>query len=102
MDDFIEALRLDALGSVQEEPGCLRFDFHQNLANPAELYLYEVFVNKAAFDCHCQTPHIKAWVETVTDWYTDGFSLGESPALIKGSNLWPPDNWYWSSGRPAA
>ena len=102
VEDFVEALRLDAVGSVREEPGCLRFDVHQNVENPSELYLYEVYVNRAAFDYHCQTPHIQQWVETVKDWYADGFSLGDRPALIKGSNLWPTDNWHWSSGKPTS
>ena len=98
--DFIDALRLDAIGSINEEPGCLRFDIYQNRENPTELYLYEVYVNKDAFDYHTRTPHIQQWVETVKDWYAPGFSPGDSPDIFRGPNLWPLDNWHWSSGHP--
>ncbi len=100
VEDFIDALRLDAIGSIHEEPGCLRFDIYQNRENLAELYLYEVYVNKDAFDYHTRTPHIQQWVETVKDWYAPGFSPGDSPDVLRGSNLWPLDNWHWSSGHP--
>ena len=100
VSDFIAAICLDAIGSVNEEPGCLRFDVFQNQENPTEIYLYEVYANKEAFDYHMRTPHFERWFETVKDWYAPGFSLEESADIIKGANVWPPDNWNWSSGKP--
>jgi len=97
VDDFIDAVKLDGLGSVHNEPGCLRFDVYQNTENPSELYLYEVYVNLAAFEYHRETPHIKKWAETVKDWYA-----GERTGSRRGKNIWPPDNWGWSAGRPHA
>jgi len=97
VDDFIAASKLDALGSVRNEPGCLRFDVYQNLEDPSELYLYEVYVNEAAFEYHTKTPHIKKWRETVGDWYA-----GERTGSRRGRNIWPPDNWGWSAHRPQA
>ena len=96
VDDFIESLKGDAIGSTREEPGCLRFDVYQNEDNPAELYLYEVYVNQAAFDYHTETPHIEEWRNTVADWYS-----GERVGGRRGANIWPPDNWNWSSGKPS-
>src|SRR6266480_1890833 len=58
VDAFIAAVTLDGLGSTGEEPGCLRFDVYQNIHKPSELYLYEVYVNKAAFEYHTRTQHI--------------------------------------------
>ena len=101
VSDFIDAICLDAIGSVNEEPGCLRFDVFQNQEDPTEIYLYEVYANKAAFDYHMRTPHFERWFETVKDWYAPGFSLEESTDIIKGANVWPPDNWNWSSGKPS-
>ena len=46
------------------------------------------------------TPHIKRWVEEVEDWYAPGFSLADNKDKVVGTNLWPPDNWNWSSGKP--
>lgn len=95
VDDFIAAVTLDGIGSTNEEPGCMRFDVYQNIHNSSELYLYEVYVNKAAFEYHTKTPHIAKWRETVRDWYA-----GERTAGRRGRNVWPPDNWGWKSGRP--
>ena len=90
----------DAIGSVNEEQGCLRFDIYQNQEDRTALYLYEVYVNKAAFEYHRNTPHIKRWVEEVKDWYAPGFSLADNQDKVVGANVWPPDNWNWSSGKP--
>jgi quinol monooxygenase YgiN len=95
VDAFIDAVRLDGLGSTHEEPGCLRFDVYQNIHKPDQLYLYEVYVNKAAFEYHTRTPHIARWRDTVKDWYA-----GERTGGRRGSNVWPPDNWGWRSGKP--
>lgn len=59
VDSFIEAVTLDGIGSTHEEPGCLRFDVYQNVNDPTELYLYEVYANPGAFEYHKGTPHIK-------------------------------------------
>jgi quinol monooxygenase YgiN len=97
VDAFIEAATLDALGSCHMEPGCLRFDLYQNIENPSELWLYEVYANEDAFTYHTKTPHIAKWRDTVADWYD-----GDRPPSVRGTNVWPPDNWGWSSGKPTA
>ena len=95
VDAFIEAVSLDGLGSTHQEPGCLRFDVYQNINDPTELHLYEVYANPPAFDYHRGTPHIRKWQETVQDLYGP-----EHPGRVVGRNIWPPDNWNWSSGCP--
>ena len=98
VDAFIEAVKLDGIGSTHEEPGCLRFDVYQNIDDPTELYLYEVYVNPDAFEYHKGTPHIKEWAATVKDWYDEDRNDGSGGRV--GRNVWPPDNWNWSSGEP--
>ena len=85
-EKFIEALLLDAKGSVENEPGCLRFDVIRDNDDPNRIYLYEVYKDEAAFEYHTTTPHIKKWQETVKDWW-------EEPRLAigKGTNVWPTD-----------
>ena len=96
VDAFIDAVSLDGVGSTHEEPGCLRFDVYQNVKDPTEIYLYEVYANPDAFEYHNGTPHIKQWVETVKDMYDTSRDGGGRV----GRNVWPPDNWAWSSGKP--
>ena len=98
VDAFIEAVALDGIGSTHEEQGCMRFDVYQNVNDPTELYLYEVYANPAAFEYHRGTPHIARWQATVKDWY-DEERKGRGRRV--GANVWPPDNWSWSSGKPA-
>lgn len=97
VDEFIAAVTLDGIGSTHEEPGCMRFDVYQNINDPTELYLYEVYANKDAFDYHVGTPHIKKWRDTVADWYDES---RKGQGARRGRNVWPPDNWNWSSGKP--
>ncbi|MAE80522.1 MAG: hypothetical protein CL695_02940 [Chloroflexi bacterium] len=96
VDAFIDAVSLDGVGSTHEEPGCLRFDVYQNVKDPTEIYLYEVYANPDAFEYHKGTPHIKQWVETVKNMYDTSRDGGGRV----GRNVWPPDNWAWSSGKP--
>jgi len=62
VDAFIKATRENARASVQE-PGCLRFDVIQEVENPAQFKLYEVYRDEAAAAAHKQTPHYAAWAE---------------------------------------
>ena len=64
-DEFIEAMLGDARGSVNDEPGCLRFDVIQDGADPNRIWLYEVYVDEAAFQAHTKTPHFLKWRDTV-------------------------------------
>jgi quinol monooxygenase YgiN len=96
VDAFIKSVSADGVGSTHEEQGCLRFDVYQNVNDPTEMYLYEVYANPDAFEYHKGTPHIKQWVEEVKDMYD---TSREGGARV-GRNVWPPDNWAWSSGKP--
>ena len=59
VDDFIREIKLDAVGSVNEEQGCLRFDVFQDIKTPNHIFLYEVYTNLSAFQYHVTTPHFK-------------------------------------------
>ena len=41
-ETFIEEMLNDARGSVNDEPGCLRFDVIQDEKDPNRIYLYEI------------------------------------------------------------
>jgi autoinducer 2-degrading protein len=97
VNDFILSALGDCVGSTREEPGCLRFDMYQDVKNPSDLFFYEVYANPAAFDYHAKTPHIARWRDTVKDWYAR-----ERTGVVRGKNIWPADNWNWSSGKPKA
>lgn len=87
-EQFVAAMLDDAKGSVNDEPGCLRFDVIQDAADPNRIWLYEVYVDEAAFQAHLQAPHFIKWRDTVKDWRADAGLQGAG----RGSyNIWPPD-----------
>jgi (4S)-4-hydroxy-5-phosphonooxypentane-2,3-dione isomerase len=68
-DAFVESLLDDARGSINDEPGCLRFDVLQDNVDPNRISLYEVYKDEQALEAHRQAPHFQKWRETVKDWF---------------------------------
>jgi autoinducer 2-degrading protein len=86
--EFIEALLADALGSVENEPGCLRFDVLQDEQEFNTIHLYEVYRDQSALELHRQAPHFLLWRDTVENWYA------EIPNRQLCTNIFPTDgNW---------
>jgi len=96
VDNFIKEIVADAEASCDQEPGCLRFDVFQNIEDPGEIFLYEVYANPDAFQYHMGTPHIKVWQEATKDMYDDSKQDEQESNTCVGRNVWPPDNWGWS------
>jgi quinol monooxygenase YgiN len=61
--EFLRVIEEDAVASVRDEPGCLRFDVLQDEADPDTYYFYEVYRDEAAVEAHRQTPHLARWLE---------------------------------------
>lgn len=64
--------------SVTQEPGCSRFDVHQERSEPTLFLLVESYADEAAFELHRASPHylsfredVKEWVVERTWWYWD-------------------------------
>lgn len=60
-DQFLAVIEDDAICSVRDEPGCVRFDVLQDNADPNHFFFYEVYHDEAAFQAHGQTPHLARW-----------------------------------------
>ena len=93
IDQFKEEIILDAKGSVNDEPGCLRFDVIQDAEDPNRIWLYEVYVDEDAFQAHTETPHFARWRDATADWREDS---GLQGAGRGASVIWPPgDHDHW-------
>ncbi len=86
-EEFIEAIIDDAKGSVNDEPGCLRFDVIQDADDSHRIWLYEVYEDEAAFQAHTQAPHFIKWRDATQDIRVPGIS----GAARGSSNIWPTD-----------
>lgn len=60
-DAVADILRRMAV-AVRSEPGVLRFEPHRSPSNDHVFFLYELFVDEAAFAAHQQTDHFKSLV----------------------------------------
>lgn len=50
------------------ERGCRQFDVCAAPEDPARLFLYELYVDRAAFDEHLRTPHFAAFDAATAGW----------------------------------
>ena len=61
LDEFVDAITVNAAASLRDELGCLAFDVHQDIAVPL-VYLYEIYVDEDAFRiAHRSAPHYTRW-----------------------------------------
>ncbi|HWI30028.1 MAG TPA: antibiotic biosynthesis monooxygenase [Microbacterium sp.] len=62
IDEFLEGIHANALASLNDEPGCLRFDVHRSIDPHNRFYFYEIYRDRAAFEAdHKAAPHYRVW-----------------------------------------
>ena len=88
-DRYILEMIGDARGSVENEPGCLRFDAIQDANDENRIWLYEVYVDEDAFNAHTQAPHFIKWRDAVVDWRDETTLQGAGSGA---HSIWPPDD----------
>lgn len=87
-EPFMESMLEDARGAQDDEPGCLRFDVIQDEKDQNRIFLYEVYLDQAAFDAHIAAPHFTQWRDLVKDWFVN------PPEVLRGVNISPDDATY--------
>lgn len=65
MDGFLPLMLENARISLADEPGCERFDVCTDPAHPNEVFLYELYKDRAAFDQHLHSEHFMSFDEKV-------------------------------------
>ena len=81
---FMEAMLDDTQHSIQDEPGCLRFDVLEDREDSNRLFLYEVYEDDEALEIHGQTPHFLRWKETVKDWFASETAVYRATPVLHG------------------
>eukprot|EP00444_Apocalathium_aciculiferum_P030258 CAMPEP_0183439290 /NCGR_PEP_ID=MMETSP0370-20130417/77917_1 /TAXON_ID=268820 /ORGANISM="Peridinium aciculiferum, Strain PAER-2" /LENGTH=568 /DNA_ID=CAMNT_0025627709 /DNA_START=66 /DNA_END=1769 /DNA_ORIENTATION=+ len=63
IEDFLKAMRVDALGSRDKslDPGCLRFDVLRSREVPNRFFFYEAYTGADTHAQHRETAHFKVW-----------------------------------------
>ena len=88
-DEYVEATLENGRSSLQNEPGCLRFDMLHDESDPNRLYLYIVFKDRGAQEAHRQMPHYKRWLETVKpEWYAAPTDFRRAVNILPTDDSW--------------
>ncbi len=70
-EPFLALVRANAAVSLRDESECLQFDVLSPLAEgAADVVLYEIYENRAAFEAHLRSPHFRAFDEATRDMVT--------------------------------
>lgn len=85
---FMASMLDDARGSVNDEPGCYRFDVLEDSKDPNTIYLYEVYHDEAAFQEHLKAPHFLRWRDTVKDWYASPQTAARCTPVFPPASGW--------------
>lgn len=67
MDGFLPLMKANARTSVEDEPDCHQFDVCRSLADENEIFLYETYTDRAAFDAHLASAHFQAFDQEVSE-----------------------------------
>lgn len=65
LEDFLACARADSEGATGTEPGCRQFDVTVPEDGAPVVVLYEVYDDRAAFDAHLETPHLRAFRDAI-------------------------------------
>ncbi|MFY0596452.1 MAG: antibiotic biosynthesis monooxygenase [Cognatishimia sp.] len=68
VDAFLPLMKDNAVTSLQKEPGCHVFDICKD---GPEVFLYELYEDRAAFDVHLDSDHFLAFDAAVADMVAD-------------------------------
>jgi quinol monooxygenase YgiN len=61
MAAFLPLMLGNARASLENEPGCRRFDVLRPEGEDDRILLYEIYDDRAAFDAHCSAAHFTAF-----------------------------------------
>jgi len=61
-EEHVRALLEEIAPVVREEPGCLMYIVHRSEEDPRTFFLYEQYVDEAAFQAHRESDHFQEMV----------------------------------------
>ncbi|TCL08382.1 quinol monooxygenase YgiN [Shimia isoporae] len=67
MDQFMPLMLAQAKNSLTREPECFRFDVCSGGSSDNEVFLYEIYASKAAFQAHLASEHFIEFDAAVSD-----------------------------------
>jgi quinol monooxygenase YgiN len=62
-EEKVRAALLALIPPTRQERGCINYDLHQSVDDPALFMFYENWENRHALDLHMKTPHLQSFRE---------------------------------------
>ena len=72
LEDAFRECIAELVRAVRREPGCVTFTAYEARDTPGRFYLYEVYIDAAAFATHLQTDHVHTFISAIPDLSTGG------------------------------
>ena len=81
LEQFNARVRQQAKDSLEREADCHRFDVATGIADPQQIFLYEIYSSERAFEDHLASAHFKSFNAATQDWV-------ESKSVNRWSGPW--------------
>ncbi|MBC7608100.1 MAG: antibiotic biosynthesis monooxygenase [Polaromonas sp.] len=69
--EFVVEMVNNARISLEHEPGCRQFDVCTAINSADEIFLYEIYDSRAAFDAHLASEHFQQFNQKAQCWVKD-------------------------------
>lgn len=85
--ELIEFLKWDGQVARDEEPGTLRFDVYEDDQDENVVYIYEAYVDEAAFEVHKANPPFQKFANGLREE-----CIASMEPIVRGWSVpvWPP------------
>lgn len=60
-EDLVYQELRNLIAPTQAEDGCINYDLHRSIENPALFLFYENWINRELWEAHMQSAHIKGF-----------------------------------------
>ena len=87
-DRFIAETLLNAKGSTETEPGCVRWDVFADTDDPNRFFLYEVYRDARAEDDHIKTPPFQRWEKATENWFAKPYEVSVCNSVFPEDANW--------------
>lgn len=84
LENYKAALREEIEDSIRVEPGVLTLYAVSVKDHPAQIRIFEVYANTAAYQAHLETPHFRKY-KTGTQGMVKSLTLVETDPILLGS-----------------
>ena len=73
---------LELIPLSKKEKGCIRYELHQNIDDENIFIFVDKFVDKNAFDFHCETDYIKKYFDEIIPHISEYIKISMNKEIV--------------------